>query len=276
MIWQLLTVPKYQQPPQKTPKPMKRQVHYFLTAVLFFTRIPCPSWVDHSPDYINKSSRYFSLVGILIGAISGLLYWLSTQVFDNDISVLISMISSVWITGAFHEDGFADVCDGFGGGWTKAKILTIMKDSTLGTFGVLGLLFIIALKFLALYKLSTLSTVLPFILIAGHSLSRFAATLLLYTHPYVRDNDSSKIKPTTKQMSTKALIISGFFGLAPLLLLENTLVYLSLLPVLLCYLYLGRLYTKWIGGQTGDCAGALQQVAEVVFYLSLVALWKYI
>ncbi|AUC15200.1 adenosylcobinamide-GDP ribazoletransferase [Tenacibaculum sp. SZ-18] len=252
---------------------MKRQVHYFLTAVLFFTRIPCPKWVDHSSEILNKSSRYFSLVGILIGSIAALIYYLFSFIFSIEISLSLSMICSIWTTGAFHEDGFADVCDGFGGGWTKEKILTIMKDSRLGTFGVIGLISILGLKFLSLQELAS-QNYIPYILIAGHSISRFVATILLYTHEYVRDFDSSKVKPTTKQMSTKSLIISGFFGLLPLILFHDLAVFLSLIPLMLCYVYLARFFKKWIGGQTGDCAGALQQVAEVVFYLSLLVIWK--
>lgn len=253
---------------------IKRQIHYFLTAILFFTRIPCPKWVNHSPEILNKSSRYFSLVGIVVGSIAALAYFAFSYIFPTDIAILISMISSIWITGAFHEDGFADVCDGFGGGWTKEKILTIMKDSRLGTFGVSGLVFILAIKFLALYHLQNLSVNLILVIISGHSISRFIATVLLYTHDYVRDIDSSKIKPTTKQMSSKSLLISAIFGIVPLFFFQKPTVFLVLLPLLLTYLYMGHFFKKWIGGQTGDCAGALQQVAEIVFYLSLLVLWK--
>ncbi|MGG6231443.1 adenosylcobinamide-GDP ribazoletransferase [Tenacibaculum sp. SDUM215027] len=253
---------------------IKRQIHYFLTAVLFFTRIPCPKWVNHSPEILNKSSRYFSLVGIVVGSIAALAYFTFSYIFPTDIAIVISMISSIWITGAFHEDGFADVCDGFGGGWTKEKILTIMKDSRLGTFGVSGLVFILAIKFLALYHLQNLSVNLILVIISGHSMSRFIATVLLYTHEYVRDIDSSKIKPTTKQMSSKSLLISAIFGVVPLFFFQKPMMFLVLLPLLVTYLYMGHFFKKWIGGQTGDCAGALQQVAEIVFYLSLLALWK--
>ena len=118
---------------------MKKEVHYFLTAILFFTRIPCPKWVDHSSEMLNKSNRYFSLVGILVGSIAALVYYLATFIFTLEVAIILSMVASVWTTGAFHEDGFADTCDGFGGGWTKEKILLIMKDSRLGTYGVIGL-----------------------------------------------------------------------------------------------------------------------------------------
>lgn len=253
---------------------IKRQIHYFFTAVLFFTRIPCPKWVNHSAEVLNKSSRYFSLVGILVGTIAAATYYTSSLLFPTEIAILLSMISSVWITGAFHEDGFADVCDGFGGGWTKEKILTIMKDSRLGTFGVSGLIFILALKFLALYYLQNHVINLLLVIISGHSVSRFIATILLYTHTYVRDIDSSKIKPTTKQMNPKSLVISAIFGILPLFFFQKPMLFLVLIPLLLTYWYMGHFFKKWIGGQTGDCAGALQQVSEIVFYLSILALWK--
>jgi len=252
---------------------MKKQIHYFLTAVLFFTRIPCPKWVDHSAEALNKSSRFFPLVGMLVGSIAALVYYGCTFIFSPEISLVLSMISSVWTTGAFHEDGFADTCDGFGGGWTKEKILTIMKDSRLGTFGVIGLLSILSLKFLSLQALSSQINI-PIVLISGHAVSRFIATVLLYTHEYVRDIDTSKIKPTTKQMSTTSLIISAFFGILPLFLFQNPFVFLSIIPLVIVYAYMGHFFNKWIGGQTGDCAGALQQVAEVVFYISLIVIWK--
>ena len=253
---------------------MKKEVHYFLTAILFFTRIPCPKWVGHSSEMLNKSNRYFSLVGILIGSIAALIYYLASFIFTVEIAIILSMISSIWATGAFHEDGFADTCDGFGGGWTKDKILTIMKDSRLGTYGVVGLFSILILKFSAIQALSLSTINIPLLIISGHAVSRFIATILLYTHPYVRDIDSSKIKPTTTQMSTKSLVISFFFGVLPLFFFENHWVFLSLLPLIITYWYLARFFKKWIGGQTGDCAGALQQVAEVVFYLFILVLWK--
>ena len=253
---------------------MKRELNYFLTALLFFTRIPCPKWVNHSSEILNKSNRYFSLIGILVGSIAALVYYIATLIFTIEIAIVLSMVCSVLTTGAFHEDGLADSCDGFGGGWTKDKILLIMKDSRLGTFGVIGLFAILVLKFSALQALATSAINIPLLIIGGHAISRFIATILLYTHTYVRDIESSKIKPTTTQMSTKSLIISFGFGILPLFFFQDYWVFLSLIPLIGTYWYLARFFKKWIGGQTGDCAGALQQVAEVVFYLTILALWK--
>ena len=118
---------------------MKKELHIFFTALMFYTRIPCPKNINHHPDYLNKASRYFPLVGWIVGGISFLIFYMTSFLFSVEIAVLLSMITGVLVTGAFHEDGFADVCDGFGGGWTKEKILMIMKDSAIGAYGAIGL-----------------------------------------------------------------------------------------------------------------------------------------
>ncbi|NAS30307.1 adenosylcobinamide-GDP ribazoletransferase [Flavobacteriaceae bacterium R38] len=253
---------------------MKKEIHIFFTALMFFTRIPCPKWVGHSPDYLSKSAKYFSLVGIIVGSIGALVFYVSSFIFSTSIALLLSMTATIYATGAFHEDGFADVCDGLGGGWTKEKILLIMKDSRLGTYGVIGLILILLLKFTALGEINPVY--IPAAIIAGHSLSRFIATTLIFTHPYVRDTDDSKAKPAAKDITLTMVIISGFFGVIPLLLFKTPIVFLTLTPMYLSKMFLGVKFKKWLGGQTGDCAGAVQQLSEVIFYLSLIALWKFI
>lgn len=253
---------------------MKTELRIFFTALMFFTRIPCPQWVDHSPDYLTKSSRYFPLVGLIVGSIGALVYVIASFVFPSAIAILLSMISTILTTGAFHEDGLGDMFDGFGGGWTKEKILLIMKDSRTGTYGIVGLITVLSLKFAALFYIGTQH--IPIVLITGHALSRFAASTLLYTLDYVRDEDQSKAKPAAQKMSHTSLIIGAVFGIAPLLLFFDPFIFLALIPVFAMRFYLGRFFKKWIGGQTGDCGGATQQLCEVVFYLSLLIVWKFI
>ena len=185
---------------------IKKEVHTFFTALMFFTRIPCPKWVQYSDELLTRSARYFSLVGILVGSLAALVFYGGNFLFTKEIAILLSMVASIYITGAFHEDGFADVCDGLGGGWTKEHILTIMKDSRIGTYGSVGLIGILALKFAALQAIPTV--LIPIVIISGHSFSRFIATTLIYTHPYVRDIDSSKVKPAAKSMSMYTLLSS--------------------------------------------------------------------
>ena len=175
---------------------MKKELHLFFTALSFFTRIPCPKWVKYDPAYLQKSSTYFPLVGIIVGAFGAVVFYVSNLLFNTEIALLLSMASTIFVTAGFHEDGFADVCDGFGGGWTKEKILMIMKDSRLGTYGVSGLIIILAIKFAALHAMTP--TRITMMLIASHALSRFMATTLiytclLYTSPSPRDLSTSRM-----------------------------------------------------------------------------------
>ena len=100
---------------------IKEQLKIFLTAVMFYTRIPCPSYVDHSEEYLNKSTRHFPLIGIIVGFISFIVFWISNLIFNIEISIVFSIAAGILITGAFHEDGLADTFDGFGGAFEAKK-----------------------------------------------------------------------------------------------------------------------------------------------------------
>ena len=239
---------------------------------MFYTRIPVPGWVRYSDDILNRASRYFPLVGLLVGLIGAATFWLGALLFTTPIALLLSMIATIFATGAFHEDGFADLCDGFGGGWTKAQVLTIMKDSRLGTYGTLGIGLLLALKFASLSALPAPS--IPLALLVAHPLSRFAAISFVYTHSYVQADAQSKVKPLALNLSTGELALAGATGLAPLLLLAgwDWRWGMVLGPLAAARWGLGRLFVRRLGGYTGDCLGAAQQVTEVVIYLALAAL----
>ena len=158
---------------------IKDQLAVFFTAMMFFTRIPVPENIDHSHGMLQRSARYFSWVGLLIGSISAIVFAVTGKLFSPNLAILFSILAGILTTGAFHEDGFADCCDAFGGGWTKEKILLIMKDSRLGTFGVIGLTGILSFKFLLLGELfnKTSLTELSLLMIAAHSSSRLMVVL---------------------------------------------------------------------------------------------------
>ncbi len=268
---------------------MKKEVHIFFTALMFYTRIPCPKNIDHNPDFLNKASRYFPLIGWFVGGLSGVVFWFSSFLIPIEIAVIVAMIASVLITGAFHEDGFADVCDGFGGGWTKEKILTIMKDSAIGAYGAIGLFLLLALKYQSLYQLGILTMLatnvfqnatfgILLLFITGHALSRFAAISIVFTHEYSREDASSKSKPIAQSFSNTEVVGAAFFGLLPLVVMSfyQIAFLFVLVPVFLARYFLARYFQKWIDGYTGDCLGATQQVCEVIFYLSIIVLWKFI
>lgn len=253
---------------------LKKEIQIFFTALMFFTRIPCPSYINHSEEYLNKSTRYFSLIGIIVGSLCGLVFWLSLFVFSPTISLLLSLIASVLITGAFHEDGFADVCDGFGGGWTKEKILDIMKDSRLGTYGLVGLGLLLLLKFAALHEMA-IEIVVP-VLISGHAVSRLTAASIIYTDEYAREDLLSKAKPLATKLSLGNFTIAAILGLLPLLLMRNYWIFLVIIPLFFVKIYFSHYFKKWIGGYTGDCLGTVQQVSEVVYYLFVLVLYKFL
>jgi adenosylcobinamide-GDP ribazoletransferase len=245
---------------------IRREIHIFFTALMFLTRIPCPKWAGYSEEYLNQASRYFPLVGVVVGSIAALVYWTSNKVFSPYLSILFSMISSIWITGAFHEDGLADFCDGFGGGWTKTDILRIMKDSRIGTYGVVGLCLGLALKYASLQAIP--APVLPAAIIAGHAISRFYSGTFIYSYAYVQEDLQSKVKPLARKMTFCSLVVSGIWCIIPLFFFnEIKTVFLIITPVPIKWL-LGRYMKKRLGGYTGDCLGAAQQIFEIVIYLT--------
>ena len=132
---------------------LREQWHLLLLAISFFSRIPVELKVDVTANMLNQASRYFAVVGVLIGACSAFAFYLSASILSIELALLIAMFSSVLLTGAFHEDGWADVWDGFGGGWTVENKLNIMKDSRLGTYGAAALFFILMIKYQALLAL---------------------------------------------------------------------------------------------------------------------------
>lgn len=265
---------------------MKRELHIFFTALMFYTRIPCPKNIDHNPDYLNKASRYFPLIGWIVGSIAFAVYYIFSYLISSEIAVILSMIASILVTGAFHEDGFADVCDGFGGGWTKEKILLIMKDSAIGAYGAIGVSLLLLMKFMStniLLRNAEVATLNVFfvyllLLVSAHSISRLTAVSIVFTHEYSRDDATSKSKPIAQHYTWREVLGAFFFGLLPILILSyfQWQMILAVIPVFLTRFFLARYFQKWIDGYTGDCLGATQQVCEVVFYLSVLALWKFI
>ncbi len=268
-----MRVSGYVEPVTRNPKPvttlyMRNQLHIFLNAVMFYTRIPVPKNLPYSDEILNRSTRFFPIIGWIVGGIGAVVFYGLQFVLPIELAILLSMLITVFVTGAFHEDGFADFCDGFGGGSTRERILSIMKDSRLGTYGSIGLIGILATKYLSLHAMPVLS--IPLMLITGHTLSRLMPVLVIYTSEYSRDDATSKTKPIGKRGKDFDFLMAWVFGIAPLFFipLEYSI---ATFPVLLLTTYIFRRYiTRKLGGYTGDCLGALQQIAEVEIYLGFV------
>jgi adenosylcobinamide-GDP ribazoletransferase len=250
---------------------IRKEAEYFFAALRFFTRLPAPAWVGHSAEQLNHAARYFPLVGVIVGAIGAGVTLAAAQVWPIGIAVLLGMVATLLATGAFHEDGLADSIDGFGGGWTREDVLRIMKDSRIGSYGAIGIGIALLLKFEALRALG----VPPWLtfaaaIIAGHSVSRFASTTLIYALDYARDDDSSKSKPLATRLGKGELALAALFGLAPCALLPWPQAAIALTLVALVAWLAARKFVQRIGGYTGDCLGATQQLTEIAFYLGLL------
>ncbi len=256
---------------------IQREFHAFLAALLFFTRLPGIVLEDeYAKDAFSQASRYFPLVGWMVGTMGAGAFWAASLLLPLPLAILLSMTATILITGALHEDGFADVCDGFGAGWTKEQILAIMKDSYIGVYGVIGLILMLGFKLLCLVSMRSL--LLPIVMISGHALSRFASISLMASYGYARnDDESSKAKAVVRKLSAGELLFTGICGLFPFFLLalvtkEWRVFGVGLAAVWLTRELAGRYFFHKIGGYTGDCLGAVQQIAEVVFYVVVVAM----
>ena len=262
---------------------MKKEWGNFLLALEFFTRIPVPSFANFQESDLNHSAKYFPLIGIVVGLVGAGSFALSVQFLPQNIAVLISIASTIYLTGAFHEDGLADSADGLGGGWQREQILTIMQDSRLGTYGAVALFLMLFAKFQLLNALN--SYFVPFALIAGHALSRLSAVYMMATLSYTKPE--GKAKPLATQISALDLAMANVFGLLPffaivgLLLVSNhslaiiiKFVLMALISVLLSWFWWRHKIHKWLGGYTGDTLGAMQQITEIAFYVGVV-IWSY-
>lgn len=258
-----------------------RELACFFAAVRFFTRLPVPAWVGHSAELLDAAPRYFPAVGLVVGGIGAAVFWLAALVWPQPVAVLLSMAATLYATGAFHEDGLSDMADGFGGGWTRERILEIMKDSRVGSYGVTALILALAGKATLLSLLP--AAWVPAALVAGHAVSRFCSGALMALLDYVRGdgaaggNGASKARPVAARMSPAALAVAGLFAAVGLGLWCLLAPPLPLLPALALALFatawLVRLMRRNLGGYTGDCLGAVQQVSELAFYLGLLARW---
>jgi adenosylcobinamide-GDP ribazoletransferase len=249
----------------------RRELRLLLTAVQYFTRIPVPAWIGHGTTQLAHAARYFPLVGVCVGALGAGALWVGSLIFPLLLAVIISTALTICLTGAFHEDGLADTVDGLGGAFTRERALEIMKDSRIGTYGALALLFAVLLKVAALSSLPVREAALA--VIAGHGLSRACAVIIMQQLPYVRQDESSRAKPVAEGIRSVDVAIAILCGCAPLVFIEPPPV-IAVGSTIVALLLLRRWFSRRLGGYTGDTLGAAQQICEVVFYLAIVATWN--
>ena len=249
------------------------QLRLFFTALQFYTRLPIPAWVGFEPEWLQHASRYFPLIGIIVAAAAGAVYAASAMLWPAPVAAVLSTAAGIYLTGAFHEDGFADTCDGFGGGTTRERVMEIMKDSRIGAYGALGMALIIGLKCTLLAQFDPDAALAA--LFIAHPLSRLAAVSLIWKLAYARDE--GKAKPMAQHMSGAELLIAGACAALPLALIGAAgyvnwfALGASIVAATATALWMGAKFVRRIGGYTGDCLGAVQQTSEIAIYLCLLA-----
>jgi len=241
----------------------------FLLAVQFLTRLPVR--VDFSPDRLEATPRWYPGVGVLIGAMVAGVWWASSLLFPPLVAAVVCTAASVLITGAFHEDGFADACDGLGGGQTRERVLEIMRDSRLGTYGTLGLGLMLGGKIAVLAALPP--AVVPMVLVAGHAASRASAVWVIASSSYLRDHGTGK--PVANGIDAGGLTVIGWtlgvVTLALMLVVPVWAVLTGALGLVAGHVAMRRRFEPRLGGYTGDCLGAVQQCSEIGFLLGVLA-----
>jgi adenosylcobinamide-GDP ribazoletransferase len=243
----------------------------FLLTVQFLTRLPVRDPTLWSNARMAAIPRYFPAVGALVGALMAAVWALAALVLPPVPAALATVAFGLLLTGAFHEDGFADACDGLGGGATRERALEIMRDSRLGTYGVAGLGLMLAGKVAVLAALPI--ALVPVALVAGQALSRASAVAAIATGRYARDHGTAKpVQEGVDRTSARVVLLSALVvaGLAVLALPPAALAG-GLAGLVLGHLAMRAAYERKLGGYTGDCLGAVQQCSEIGFLLGLLA-----
>ena len=279
-----------------SPSVLLRPLQDFLLALQFFTRIPVTgrlaNWVGYSPARLRSSAAHFPGVGWLVGGLAAGITGLLLRYLPGGgvaacvnggwggnwgaclVAAVLGTAASVWVTGAFHEDGLADVADGLGGSPERERALAIMKDSRVGAFGVLAVVLILLAKVSLLALVGSVNPIaLCWGLFAAHVVSRSLPLVLIRALPHVGNDATSKSKPLADSISNTSLCIAlawtlGALGLAGPALGGIPLAW-PLLGSTMALLWLWRLFWRRLQGFTGDCLGATQQLCEVAFYLGL-------
>jgi adenosylcobinamide-GDP ribazoletransferase len=257
-------------------------LRHFLLALQFFTRVPVTGrlagWVGFSPAMLRASAAHFPGVGWLVGAVAAAVF-LAAQSGLHGMAgavgaALLSTIATVLLTGAFHEDGLADVADGLGGAADRTRALEIMKDSRIGAFGAIALVLALGLKIALLAALAGQGAMsATTALLAAHVLSRLAPLFLIRWLPHVGDEGTSKSKPLADAIGGWTLLVGVLYALPAAALLFAAHPAMQAAAALaacgLGALWMARLLLRRLQGFTGDGLGATQQVCELAIYLAL-------
>ena len=243
-----------------------------LAALTFFTRLPFWRIRQIPADAFKRVVPFWPLTGWLTGFTIALVIWLASQVMPLTLAWILAIVARLLLTGCLHEDGLADFIDGFGGGNSRERRLTIMKDSHIGTYGVIGLIvyFVLILQLPSVISRDTLCM----LVLCGDCWAKCCAAQLINLLPYARTEEEAKNKTVYERMNWWEALICVAAGLLPAYImifvlhwLPVSFCWLMLAPVAVMFL-LALLMKRKIQGYTGDCCGATFLLCELSLYLA--------
>ncbi len=252
-----------------------RELRAFMAGVQFLTRIPVPTarWTaDRATRALQDSVAYFPLIGTLIGLSTALVILGTNELWPLPVAVLLGLIWEAWLTSGFHEDAVADFCDAFGGGWDREQILTIMKDSRVGTYGTLGVGFAVGLRFLLIMSIPPETILLAIATSAGWG--RLIVITIMRFVPPLYDR-ASTARDVAAQLGPTRFAVSGLLSLSLMvpLMLMKPLAAAGVVLVSCGFLVWFNVYLKRrIGGVTGDCLGFACYVGQLLMLLGYASL----
>ena len=241
-------------------------------ALIFFTRLPF--WRLHQPPKACYETvvEHWPLVGWLTGGVMAATLYGASMVLPYQVAVLVAIVMRLLLTGALHEDGLADFLDGFGGGGNnRQRILDIMKDSHIGTYGVIGLVLYLLLLFFCLSSMSPEMAALA--ILAADPYAKMLTAQLVSMMPYARREEEAKAKVIYRKITLVSGVSLAVQGLLPIGLfvwyMGIAWEALIFIPALVMY-FLYLLIWRRLHGYTGDCCGAVCLMVELSVYLTLM------
>ena len=246
------------------------QWRLLVCAAQFLTRLPTPRQSDFESDWINRSARYFPMVGQLVGLLCAAIWLAAGRFWPGLPAAALTVGAGVLITGGFHEDGLADSADGLGGGSDKARRLAIMKDSRIGTYGALALALVIVLRVVLLAGLAPWAGALA--LVVAHGGARACAVMVMALMPYAGDPDAAKVRPSPQGVTWPESAFALASGAWPLVWLGGPRAALAVSLAVAATVSMALLARRLIGGVTGDVLGAVEQLAEVALLMGATAM----
>ncbi|MGA6982964.1 MAG: adenosylcobinamide-GDP ribazoletransferase [Candidatus Sulfotelmatobacter sp.] len=241
---------------------MRQWLEDLLVAFQFLTRLPIPIG-SYRPDSLSRSTKFFPLVGLAVGLAASAFERALAPHLNRAVAALLILTFLVLVTGALHEDGLADAVDAFGGGSARDRILTILRDSRIGSFGALALILSTLARFLLLSTIP-LNRFTAFV-VSAQVLCRWTALPLSYFLRPARENDGQGAR-IARRISPPSFIIGTLLSLAIVVFLMRKEFWIPLLAAIFITASSGLYYFRRIGGITGDCFGATNQLTEIAIY----------